>query len=96
MKLRNGFNQNTRNLFLYEYSCWNCHRSDLGLELHHREGRVSDSPLNCCLLCPRCHAKGQRDEEFKGRMKNKVLDFLERQEYILNKEDEEFYDKYFN
>lgn len=95
MKLRNPFSEKTRLLFLYEYGCWNCGLSGQGLELHHREGRCSASPLNACLLCPRCHSKGKRDKDFKKRMEKKILEFLEREEYTLNNEDEDFYTEYF-
>lgn len=95
MRLRNPFTTDTRNLFLYEFGCWGCGRSDLGLELHHLHGRESNSPLNACLICPRCHSKGQRDVDFRGCMHKKILDFLETRDYTFTDDDNAFYDKYY-
>lgn len=95
MKLKNPFTQSTRLLFLYEYACMNCERSDQGLELHHLHGRISNSPLNACPLCLNCHAIGKRDNDFRQLMHNKILKLLEKLEYNLTKEDNEFYAKYY-
>ena len=62
MKLYYPFSLETRNLYLYEHSCFNCGRSDQGLELHHILGRSKygknlDSAFNSSLLCKKCHNK---------------------------------------
>lgn len=58
MKLQYPFPSEVRNLYLYNYECWNCGRNGTtsgGLEVHHILGRVSDSAFNSSVLCHECH-----------------------------------------
>lgn len=92
MKLKYDFPQKVRNLYLYQYSCFLCSRSDQGLELHHILGRVSDSAFNSSCICSKCHSyMGHTREEHqniffytlkflhdvKFKPEDKDLDFLE-------------------
>ena len=67
MQLKNPFSEETRLLFLYEKSCWLCHRCDLGLEIHHiTNGRISSSVFNAFLICSECHREmchSQQEEQ---------------------------------
>lgn len=78
MKLKNPFSNHTRNLFLYETSCWLCHRSDRGLELHHIFSRVSSSPCNASVVCLECHSHMGHSEEERVRLLALALRFLAR------------------
>ncbi|MGH7239252.1 MAG: hypothetical protein ACREHG_04195, partial [Candidatus Saccharimonadales bacterium] len=57
MKLDNPFPQRVRLLYLYNYACFDCGRSDRGLELHHIFGRDYACATNAFPICPVCHAK---------------------------------------
>lgn len=91
MNLRNAFSQDTRNLFLYEHSCWLTGRSDKGLELHHIRGRVSNSPLNAYLINPEAHSHLGHTQEEEAKFLQHTLRWLLRQGYELTKKDIEFY-----
>jgi hypothetical protein len=91
MKLKNDFSLKTRALFCYEYNCWECGRSDKGVELHHILGRVSSSPLNCCPLCRSCHQKEVWLLENKKKWLKKCLKHLLKDNYLLDKKDLCFY-----
>lgn len=91
MKLANPFSQDTRNLFLYEYSCWNCGRSDRGLEVHHIIGRKSNSPLNAYLICSYCHSHANHSQEEESKYLQTTMKWLLRQQYELTKKDIKFY-----
>ena len=94
MKLKNKFNDNTRALFIFETTCWNCGRPNP--ELHHILGRVSDSPLNAYPLCQEyCHSK-----HIEMKSENNIRKFLKQtikflcdpnNNYDFTKKDIEFY-----
>jgi hypothetical protein len=94
MKLQNAFSQDTRNLFLYEYSCFNCSRSDRGLEGHHIVGRSSNSPLNFYLICTYCHSHANHSQEEESKYLQTTLRFLLREQYELTKKDIDFYQQH--
>ena len=81
MRLKNNFTQETRLLFLYCFSCFNCGRSDRGLELHHISGRDDLSPENAIPLCPECHSHANHSDTEEARYKELTRIFLERQNY---------------
>jgi len=91
MHLQNPFSQDTRNLFLYEYSCWLCARSDRGLEIHHSLGRCSNSPLNAFLICTYCHSHMGHSQKEEANCLQTTMRWLLRQGYELTKKDIEFY-----
>lgn len=91
MHLQNPFSQDTRNLFLYEYSCWTCGRSDKGLELHHIKSRISNSPLNAYLICTECHSHANHSQEEESKYLQTTLRFLLREQYELTPKDIDFY-----
>jgi len=76
MELNNPFPQSVRLLFLYVYGCFQCGRSDRGLELHHIVGRSSNSAFNACPLCKDCHSKIRHSQEEERYLLSKVLPFL--------------------
>ena len=89
---KNPFDDATRSLFMFNYKCFNCGRSDLGLELDHVIGRGSKSPYNACPLCIPCHkvkTRGNRTIQLQW-----VKDFLDSEGYQQNKKDIEFLTKY--
>ena len=94
MKLRNAFSQDTRNLFLYEYSCWVTGRSDCGLELHHIVGRSSNSPLNAFLISTEAHSHIGHSFKEEAKFLQHTLRWLLRQGYELTKKDIEFYNQH--
>jgi len=97
MKLKNQFTQDTRNLYLYRNDCDICGQNGTdcgGLEIHHIIGRKSNSPLNVSILCKKDHSQvgHTRDEEQKLFAKN--LQFLFKEDYVINAEDMEFLKKF--
>lgn len=90
MKLANPFPENVRLIYLYVYACFECGRSDRGLELHHITGRDSLSAFNACPLCKVCHNAiiHTNYEERKYFRINK--DFLLKQHYQPIEYDFEF------
>lgn len=87
MKLENSFGLQTRGLFLYCYSCFQCGRSGAGLEAHHITGRDSNSAFNCCPLCKICHNKIGHTQEEEKFLTGKVIDFLSNERYQPNEKD---------
>ena len=79
MKLRNQFSQETRLLFLYVYSCFDCGRSDQGLELHHITGRNDSKATNAFPICRVCHVKVKHNDEEHKRYKSITKKWLEYQ-----------------
>jgi len=79
MKLRNPFPEETRLLFLYVYACFNCKRSDQGLELHHITGRNDNSPTNAFPICRVCHVKVKHNDEEHKKYKAITKQWLEYQ-----------------
>ncbi len=92
MNLANPFPPEVRLLFLYVYSCWECGRSDRGLELHHIWGRISRSALNAAPLCMECHHHILHDKETHRRLFKKTIDFLALIDYRTVKADADFLD----
>jgi hypothetical protein len=96
MKLRNGFTNDTRELFAYNYACFWCHMNgwDAG---HHILGRVSNSPYNFCPIHNhKCHIGNYALDSFESRSKllRKTKQFLDQEGYRPTKEDKEFLEKY--
>ncbi len=90
MKLDNPFSDNTRNIFLYVYACFQCGRSDQGLELHHITGRDNNSAFNACPLCKVCHSKiGHTNSEERALFKI-VINFLVKENYKPVESDYDF------
>jgi len=96
MQLRNPFSLNTRNLFLYVYSCFLCRRSDRGLELHHIVGRDSNSAFNACPLCTVCHAIMKHTQEEERELFFIVFKFLFTEKYKPDENDYSFLKKYWD
>ncbi len=94
MQLKNPFTQKTRLLFLYEHSCFDCGRSDKGLELHHIVGRASNSPLNAYLICMECHSHANHSFKEEAKYLQQTLKFLMHNKYNLTEKDIEFYNKH--
>lgn len=90
MNLKNPFSPNTRNLYLYEYQCWVCSRSDKGLELHHIYGRLSNSPYNGAVCCMECHSHMGHSREEHRELLMKAVRFLNREGYRPSREDAAF------
>jgi 5-methylcytosine-specific restriction endonuclease McrA len=91
MKLHNPFSEDTRNIYLYQYACMDCGRSDQGLELHHIRSRISNSPLNSYLICMVCHSKIGHTQEEEARYLQQTLRWLLSQQYELTQKDVDFY-----
>jgi len=91
MKLQNPFLPEVRNLYLFEYACQDCGKSGAGLELHHIASRVSSSALNAIMLCIPCHSKCGHSEQEQARYFKIQMEFLARNNWIGNDEDNEFY-----
>jgi hypothetical protein len=93
MNLQNPFSVKTRMLWM---DCWECQicRSNGtesgGLELHHIEGRGSDSALNSCLVCKGCHSSLGHSQDEEETLYEEALTFLYNCEYKLTKEDLEY------
>lgn len=67
--MKNPFPDKVRELFLDNYSCWQCGLSK-PLEADHILGRISDSPFNLAPLCHECH---ENKKAHKGEEKFKLL-----------------------
>lgn len=91
MILKNNFSLKTRFLYLYEYGCFDCLRSDKGLELHHIKGRISSSPLNSFLICKECHAHCGHSQKEEAKYLQTTLRWLLRKQYTLTRDDLDFY-----
>lgn len=88
---KNPFPDEVRELFMWEYRCWDCGINQ-NLELDHILGRKSDSPLNAYLNCRRCHtAKSHKSDAHRLQT---TLKFLMRSGYDLTEKDVEFYKKH--
>ena len=79
MKLRNPFPEEVRLLFLYVYACFDCGRSDRGLELHHITGRNDNSKENAFPICKVCHEKVKHNNEEHKKYKQITKEWLESQ-----------------
>jgi len=93
--LLNPFSKETLLLFIDNYSCWECGRSDLGLEPHHILKRISNSPFNLVPLCYNCHKISNiHSPEKQEKYLKKTYDYLIKINYKLNKNDLKFLKKY--
>lgn len=90
MELQNPFPQQVRLLYLYVYACFNCGRSDRGLELHHILGRVSASTFNACPLCLVCHSEEIHGQDAQRRLFEINLAFLIKEKYRPTDNDYDF------
>ena len=91
--LLNPFTERTRELFIWNYSCWQCWKSK-PLTLHHIYKRISNSPLNACPICQDCHEKGDiHSAEKREKYLTKTIKFLKEQDYKMTKKDIEFLSK---
>lgn len=77
-------------LFLYCYSCFNCQRSDRGLEIHHITGRDSDSPFNAIPICLECHRVVGHTHKEEKHFFDLTIDFLARERYHPTDDDWQF------
>jgi len=93
MKLKNPFKGDTRLLFIDNFGCFSCGRSDRGIEAHHIVGRVSRSPLNLAPICPLCHSRINHNEFEERDLFNKVWKYLKKEGYKPTFEDREFLEK---
>ena len=92
--LLNPFTQETRELFDV-YGCWECGRSDRGLQAHHICKRISASPYNCAPLCWICHLSGKiHSQEIEQKYLKKTKEYLDKQGYVATQKDLEFLNKY--
>ena len=90
MKLRNPFTENTQILFIDNYSCFKCGRSDRGLELNHTTGRDSDSPYNASPLCTECHPHIGHNEYEERELFTLTVKYLKMKGYKETQEDGDF------
>jgi hypothetical protein len=90
MNLKFPFSLLTRSLYLYEYCCWQCGRSDKGLELHHIYGRISNSPYNAAVVCLECHGHMGHSKTEQDSLLRKACIFLARIGYKVVEKDIEF------
>lgn len=94
--MKNNFSEETRELFIWNNTCWVCNMSHMNC-LHHILGRVSDSPLNVAPINNfECHIGNGKLSTFevKKKLLKKTLAYLTESEYILTKKDKEFKKKY--
>lgn len=90
--LSNEFSSATRQLYLYNYKCWECGENGSrtgGMELHHILGRCTNAPVNSAPLCHRCHAKTNQGQT-AAKYFFKTLCYLQKLGYKLTQKDEEF------
>lgn len=95
-KLRNEFTDETRSLFIFYQKCFVCNQNGWNA-IHHILGRISNSPLNACLIHNfKCHIGNGKLTQFEVQKKllKQTLDFLIKSRYKLTKQDKEFMKKY--
>lgn len=81
MALQNPFPPKVRSLYLFTWACFNCGRSDKGLELHHIFGRESFAAFNAIPLCRVCHAAVTNSHEERAKFFFKNVEYLLQQNY---------------
>lgn len=79
---------------MYVYACFECERSDRGIELHHIFGRISSATFNACPLCRFCHNNVTNSEEERARFFFKNQEFLIENGYKPIPADFELIEKY--
>lgn len=90
--MRNPFTKQTRELFFYNYDCFECSFSGWDA-LHHIMGRESSSPLNASPIHNmKCHIGNATLETFdsRSRLLKKTYTFLMTEDYELTEKDREF------
>jgi hypothetical protein len=90
MKLKHGFSNETRHLYLYHWECFLCGCNGWGrggLEIHHIMGRVSSSVFNSSCLCGACHSTMGHSTKEHRRIFLETLQFLKRIKYKPTDED---------
>lgn len=90
MQLQNPFPYEVRLLYLYVFACFQCGRSNGGIELHHIWGRISGSALNACPLCKTCHNKISHNLNEHLRLFQINMNFLIDENYKLVERDNLF------
>ena len=93
--MKNEFSEETRELFFWNHTCWNCGMNDADC-LHHIMGRISNSPLNAAPLNNfNCHIGNGELSQFFTRKKllQRTLKFLKESGYTLTKKDKTFMNK---
>ncbi len=93
--LRNPFPHRVRLLYLYVYACFNCARSDRGIELHHIFGRESPAAFNACPLCRFCHSQVTNTQTECSRFFYKNQEFLLANQYKPLEEDFALVEKHY-
>lgn len=81
MNLQNPFPPHVRSLYMFVFACFNCTRSDKGLELHHIFGRVSSAAFNAIPLCRVCHAAVTNSHEERSHFFFLNIEYLLHQQY---------------
>jgi len=92
MHLQNNFSDETRALFIFNYSCFWCGTNGQDA-LHHILGRVSDSPLNACPIHNhKCHIGNGSLATFEVQKKllQKTFNYLKSNGYSLTTDDKMF------
>jgi hypothetical protein len=92
--LKNPFPEDVRLLYLYVFACFNCSRSDRGIELHHIFGRISPAAFNAFPICRFCHHSVTNSPEERARFFFKNQEFLLEQRYKPKENDFEIIEKY--
>jgi len=101
MILKNSFSPETREIWIWWYSCFYCGKNQWDC-LHHILGRASSSILNSAPLHNDvCHLNNGKLATFDIRKKllKKTLEFLKKNKYVLTDDDIQFmqqYKKYYN
>lgn len=90
MSLKKPFLQEIRLNFLYVYWCFDCNRSDRGLELHHVRARISNTMLDAIPLCKWCHSKVGHTAEEEHRYRELVIAFYIRENIKVPQKDIEY------
>jgi len=96
----NDFSQETKHLFDYCYSCSECNRNNIAdfhhiVHRHNKHDDTESSPLNCAVLCRKCHQMGDiHSHEKQCKYLNQTANFLISQGYELQEVDFQFLKKY--
>lgn len=90
VKLKYPFSDETRLLYLYRTDCSDCGSNKM-LELHHVEGRKSDSVLNSVLLCHDCHEHTNQTDFEKKKYYSYTLKWLLSEGYEFTQKDLNYY-----
>jgi len=92
---KNDFTTDSRELFLWNYECWECGQNHWDV-LHHILGRSSNSPLNAAPLNNfECHIGNGKLSHASKRSYylQKTLEYLKKNNYKFTKKDKEFIEK---